>query len=439
MSNIIDILLTEKLNSAEKIIVGLSGGADSIALTHILFSHFGAEKLLCAHVNHGIRGEEAQRDESFVVDFCREYGIELRVNSVDVPKLAAKLSMGTEECGRKVRYEFFESLITSETDVIATAHNADDNAETVLLNLARGTGLKGLSGIPKIRDNIIRPIMSMTRAQIEDYCKANSLYYIVDSSNLSEDYDRNKIRHSVLSSLKELNSKTVENITRTTELLAVDNEYLNLIAENELKNARNEYGLNAVKLKTLHEAILSRLLISYLSEFGFSRPEKKHIDAVIDAVFNNKSVTLPPSIQVDVRQTTLTVKHINFIENHRLPLEVGVETSFCGKNVLFLKESLKKDIKIHNLLFENAVDYDKIKSGLTLGCRENGDKIRLKNRNVTKSLKKLFNEMKIPAAMRADVMVIKDGDNVVFVYGVGVSEEYSVTESTQNVGYFKIT
>ncbi len=341
MSN--SVLFSEKLLNAEKIIVGLSGGADSIALTHILFSQFGGDKLICAHVNHGIRGEEADRDEEFVRDFCRKYSIKLAVKKVNVPEIAASLSIGTEECGRKLRYEFFDSLVTSPSDLIATAHNADDNGETVLLNLARGTGLKGLCGIPSVRGNIIRPILNMSRAQIEEYCKVHSLAYVTDSSNNSDDYDRNKVRHRVLSSLKGLNSKTVENITRTTELLAVDNDYLECSARAELEKSRVKYGLDAVKLRSLHLALLTRVLIIFLAEFGLTRPENKHIAAAVDAVYNKKSVTLPPDIQLEVRQDTLCVKQNSFTQFRRISMENNKEIAiFFIASISFYKRKFSK-------------------------------------------------------------------------------------------------
>ncbi|MEG1427578.1 MAG: tRNA lysidine(34) synthetase TilS, partial [Oscillospiraceae bacterium] len=151
-----------KLKNASKIIIGLSGGADSIALTHILFTAFGTQRLLAAHVNHGIRGAEGDRDERFVADFCESRNISLEICHEDIPQKAKALHLGLEECGRQCRYEFFQSLCTDDRAVIATAHQADDNAETVLLNLMRGTGLHGLCGIPPIRDNIVRPLLSLS-------------------------------------------------------------------------------------------------------------------------------------------------------------------------------------------------------------------------------------------------------------------------------------
>lgn len=137
----------EYLSKADKIIIGLSGGADSVALTHILFKEFGVEKLICAHVNHMIRGAEADRDTAFCKSYCDRLGIKLEILRKDVPSIAKENHIGEEEAGRLVRYDFFRSLMFSENDIICTAHNADDNAETVLLNLTRGTGLKGLCGI----------------------------------------------------------------------------------------------------------------------------------------------------------------------------------------------------------------------------------------------------------------------------------------------------
>ena len=142
------------LNKADRVIIGLSGGADSVCLTHILYKALGNKKLLCAHVNHNIRGEEAESDALFAENFAKSLGIEFRLLSADIRKLAKEKNMGEEECGRFVRYEFFNSLKLSENSLIATAHNADDNAETLIMNLMRGCGIGGFCGIPFKRGNI---------------------------------------------------------------------------------------------------------------------------------------------------------------------------------------------------------------------------------------------------------------------------------------------
>ena len=194
------------LSPGAAVIAAVSGGADSMAMLLFLMkiSERYSLSLTVAHVNHGLRGEEARRDEEYVRSFCEKNSLRFEVLHADVAALAKQSGETCEECGRRVRYEFFESI--DKNAKIATAHTASDNAETMLFNLARGSSLKGLCGIPPVRGNIIRPLIFCTREDIEAFCRENSLDFVTDSTNLTLDYSRNKIRHIAVPALKEINS-----------------------------------------------------------------------------------------------------------------------------------------------------------------------------------------------------------------------------------------
>lgn len=206
------------LSYGDKIVVGLSGGADSVCLTHALVSLRDSLSLEveAVHVNHGIRGEEALRDEKFCSDFCKSLGIKLTVFRFDIPLECKKTGESEEECGRRKRYECFKNT-AGENAKIATAHNLNDSAETVLLNIVRGTGCKGLCGIPPIRGNIIRPLIMTSRDDIELYCKENSLDFVTDSTNLQNEYKRNVIRNVVFPTLQKMNPSVLSAFSRLTE------------------------------------------------------------------------------------------------------------------------------------------------------------------------------------------------------------------------------
>lgn len=189
------------LSPGAAVIAAVSGGADSMAMLLFLMkiSERYSLSLTVAHVNHGLRGEEARRDEEYVRSFCEKNSLRFEVLHADVAALAKQSGETCEECGRRVRYEFFESI--DKNAKIATAHTASDNAETMLFNLARGSSLKGLCGIPPVRGNIIRPLIFCTREDIEVFCRENSLDFVTDSTNLTLDYSRNKIRHIAVLSL----------------------------------------------------------------------------------------------------------------------------------------------------------------------------------------------------------------------------------------------
>ena len=248
------------INKGDTVIAAVSGGADSVALLYVLYSlkdELGFSLAAC-HVNHNLRGEESDSDERFVRRMCRFLDIPLYTASIKVNDLRQKHD-SLEECARRLRYEFFESI--SKGRLIATAHTASDNCETILINMVRGTALSGICGIPAKRDNIIRPLLYNTREDIELYCSENCLDYVTDSTNLSDDYTRNKIRHKVVPLLKEINPSLFGAISRLSQSVSDDDRYLDKIASELMEKARtadNKYDVGI--LRTADECILRRIV-----------------------------------------------------------------------------------------------------------------------------------------------------------------------------------
>ncbi|MBQ6530500.1 MAG: tRNA lysidine(34) synthetase TilS, partial [Clostridia bacterium] len=226
----------ELLQRGDKVLVGLSGGADSVCLTHALQSlseQLGIE-VYTAHVNHGIRGEEAVRDEEFAKSFSEKLGISCFTARLNIPEDARQKSISEETAGRIARYDFFNRIAAeNRLTKIATAHNRNDNAETLLMNFMRGSTVKGLGGIPVRRGNIVRPILCLTRAEIEEYCRENSLEYVTDSTNNETIYTRNKIRRELIPLIERTyNPNFVTTATENAVLTAEDNAYIAKQAEN---------------------------------------------------------------------------------------------------------------------------------------------------------------------------------------------------------------
>ena len=248
------------INKGDTVIAAVSGGADSVALLYVLYSlknELGFSLAAC-HVNHNLRGEESDGDERFVRRMCRFLDIPLYVASINVNDLRQKHD-SLEECARRLRYEFFDSI--SRGKLIATAHTASDNCETILINMVRGTALSGICGIPVKRDNIIRPLLYNTRGEIERYCTENSLDYVTDSTNLSDDYTRNKIRHKVVPLLREINPALFGAISRLSQSVSDDDRYLDKIAAQLMEKAHTQddkYDVNV--LYTAEECILRRIV-----------------------------------------------------------------------------------------------------------------------------------------------------------------------------------
>ncbi|MBE6879318.1 MAG: tRNA lysidine(34) synthetase TilS [Ruminococcaceae bacterium] len=248
-----------------KITVALSGGADSVALLYSLWflkDELQIELSAC-HVNHNLRGDESDGDEMFVRRMCRLLDIPLYVRNIKVLDYVSKHE-SVELVARKIRYDFFSELGADR--LIATAHTASDNCETVLINLIRGTALSGMCGIPPKRDNIIRPLIDCTREDIENFCKEYSLPYVTDSTNLSTDYTRNKLRINIIPELKKINPSLVTSISRMSQSVALDDLYLDDIAKRELEKARKDGKYSVLALQSLDECILRRAVAMIFDE-----------------------------------------------------------------------------------------------------------------------------------------------------------------------------
>ena len=256
------------LKEGDTAVVGLSGGADSCALLLALLAlkdSLGINIEAC-HINHNLRGEESDGDELFVRTLCAERGVPLTVFSIDV-RGAAQKHESTEETARKLRYEKFAEMCRNGSK-LATAHTASDNAETVLMNMIRGTGTKGLAGIPPVRDMFIRPVIFCTREDTEEYCRQNGIEFVTDSSNLSDDYTRNRIRHKLIPLLEEFNPSFIAAVTRMTEAVGDDSAFLDEYSEQAAQKCVLKNGYDSRKLKELAPAILFRIIARELKDNG---------------------------------------------------------------------------------------------------------------------------------------------------------------------------
>ena len=239
----------------DRVLAAVSGGADSVCMLHMLCAlkkNLGFE-LACAHLNHGLRGEAAEADARFVEELCKKLGVTFYVKCVDVAELAKDCKLSTEEAGRKARYDFFNELKEAHGFTrIATAHNKNDNAETVLMRIIRGSGLDGLSGIPYVReDNVVRPLLDVSRQEIEEYCKKYNLEYRTDTTNLENDYTRNKVRNLLIPYIeKEFNSGIIDSLNRLSKNASQDSQFVNDYAKRLFERLGSP--LPGGKLNTIH-------------------------------------------------------------------------------------------------------------------------------------------------------------------------------------------
>ena len=428
----------DMLSQNDSVVVGFSGGADSCALLHFLISlrdKFNLTVSAC-HINHQLRGAEADRDENFVSEMCRKYSVPLYILHADVKAESIKRKISTEQCGRDIRYAFFAETADKLHAKIATAHTASDNAETVLFNLTRGSGAAGLCGIPPMRDNIIRPLISCTRTEIESYCLQHSLPYVTDSTNLTDEYTRNKIRLEVMPVLKKINPSFENTVSAMTEHMKETVDFIDKCAENALSRCLTKKGYPISELQKLDKAVLSKAIILLCQKNSFT-PEAKHIELIRKIVYNNGAVELRNNLFAISKQGFLRIAEIS-------PLSEMPEVHWNGQEILSINNKIISLSKINKAIFHNRKKFDKIMFHNSLDCdtipltavfrtRKQGDVFSPVGRNITKSVKKLFIELKIPSERRDDILMLADGSEIIWIDGIGVSQKYSVRDTSQNI------
>ncbi len=419
--------LYDLFRDTKEITVALSGGADSVALLYALNSlkeRYGY-KLYAAHYNHGIRGEEADRDCNFAENFCKSLGIPFFAEKGNVKAYAKENKISLELAARKLRYDF---LYKTAKGKIAMAHTASDNIETIIFNLARGTSLSGIKGIPPRRDNIIRPLILCSREEIEAYIKENNLSFVTDSTNLIDDCSRNIIRHKIVPVLKEINAGCIDNATRLSILLNEDSEYLNKQAENEFNKRLNEKKLSLNDFDKLDTAIAKRVIMLFCKFALDFEPDNYHIERLYDVCFGRIVKT---SLFDDVcGQNTNGFLVFSKIQEP--------DAFFVTKTEIISIEEFNKGKNVHELFLNSAIDCDKIVGKLRKIEKNSSDLIKLANSNSTKTLKKLLTEKKVPLYERKNLPVFADEKGVVWSYKIGSADRVKIDKSTKNVLYFKI-
>lgn len=395
------------ISPGDRVICAVSGGADSMAL---LMGLYLLQKKLnitleAAHFNHGLRGTESDEDEAFVRNFCDGLSIPFHCGAGKV--IPGK--KGLEAAAREARYRYLTSL----GGKLATAHTANDNAETVLMHLIRGTGLKGLGAIAPCRDGIIRPMLSITREQLLDFLDEYHVEYRTDSSNLGDEFLRNRLRHHVMPLLEQENPRLAENLSSMALRLRLDEEALQSLA------VRKE-PLLVSELAQQPAAVRYRILEHFLKENGVPEPEADHLLQADSLIFSQN-----PSAKL-----MLPGKLLLYRQYDRL---------FCGRTQEPPEERQLScpgvtEFGDYTLTCEQAEDLTNskecftvtVQGTLTVRSRRSGDEIRLSGG--TKSLKKLYIDQKIPASLRPFVPVVTDENGVVGVYGIGVDLNHTAKE-----------
>lgn len=427
-------------SQGDRIAVGVSGGADSVALLRFLAAlrpQFGWDLVVC-HIHHGLRGAEADRDECFVRALAEQLGLPCAVSRIDAAALALRDHISVEEAGRMARYAFFAQT-AGEGGRIATAHTLDDSIETVLMNLVRGTGLRGLCGIPRIRGNIVRPLLDCTRAEVEDYLGALGQPYCTDSTNLTDDYTRNRIRHDILPRLCALNPNFPGAMARMLPRLAAQQALTDCLAAQSAQQLQAACGgLSRQGLSALPEPVCDRLLLRLLEQNRLP-VSAAAVERMTETLRTGGKLDLAARSWFFVAQGDLAAVIYappGGIPPVPVPLpqeetpvilpfspQKSLKLTLCNKIVANTSE------KFNISLLKYAIDCDRIKGYSFMRTRRPGDTFIVGKKQL--SLGEAWAAAGIPALLRPALMVLADEQGVLWAEGIGSSSCAAVTENTK--------
>ena len=450
------------IQEKDVVVTGVSGGADSVCLLFALLELKQTLdfQIVACHVNHQLRGESADADEAFVRQLCREKGVPLRVFRENVELIAAKRKQSLEEAGRTVRREAFWKVCQEVGGTkIATAHHRNDNAETMLMNLARGSGLKGMRGICPVNEIFIRPLLCLERAEIEQWLAGQRLSFCTDETNDEDAYTRNRIRHKIIPELeKGVNARAVRHICEASAQIQEVWEYLEEQTERAYCDCirRQEEGILICKEKwEALSAVIQKLLVKKVMERTADSCRditSVHIEAVQDLLAGQvgRQIDLPYHITarrvypgVLIRQKK-SGKDNTGTKAYKKELCIPGETEIAERRLkvscrIFRKEADFSFSSIPQKGYTKWFDYAIIKNRLLIRTREPGDRIAIDKKGSTQKLKKYLINEKIPEEKRGTLLFIADGQQVIWIPGMRQSQVYQVTEETKQILEIKIT
>lgn len=416
------------LSYGDKIVVGVSGGADSMLLLSYLIEKREelSLDLIAANVEHGIRGQESIDDTAFVERYCKRFDVPFECIRINAPDEAEKAGLGVEEYSRERRYSFFMSF---NADKIATAHNLSDNVETLLFRLSRGTSIKGCCGIPFVRNNIIRPLIECTSNEIRIACKERNIPYVIDSTNNDNTYSRNLIRNCIIPEFKKINSNFENNTFRFIESVKEDEQCLDILSDECFDSAFKNNTLVIDKLKKYHVSLIKRAFIKYCSLYGIKLDEI-HLNGIIPLLDS-------PS-RLQIKGNYFAVSDKKRIRIALFNQTIDLDTVIIEKQIISRKEFLI-NCELLTKKFAFYCDYDKIVGIFGVRPRDEGDSISPAGRGCSKSLKKLYNEYSIPVEDRESIPVIFDQIGIIGIYGYCCDERVKIDSGTVNVLLLKIS
>ncbi len=431
----------------ESVLVGVSGGADSVCLLHILKelkSELGIT-VYAAHVHHGIRGEEADRDAEFVRKLCKNWDIPYSLRKISVPEFAEREGLSAETAGRVLRYRCFRDLCeVKKISKIATAHHRNDQAETVLMRILRGAGIEGLAGIRYAReDGVVRPLLDVSRKEIEEYCSENQLEYCIDSSNAESQYVRNRIRNQLLPELEQFNPNITVALSNLAKNMAEDGDFMKGYAERLYRRLgsplpnRRPVVLELESLRMVGTAIQIRLFkLAAEDAMGKGyKVERKHWEVVLSLMEKETGtrIELPGGLTVSVGYGWLVFETPEMEELQGFPFEAllvepGGNYQIPGGTITVTLAEPNMELASNQWM----LDYDKISNlTLELRTRRRGDRIAVYRDGRKRKFKSFLIDEKIPQGKRDQLILLCSGDEVLAVPPYRVAEPYKIDRNTK--------
>lgn len=401
------------INEGESVLVAFSGGADSVCLLYALknLEDKIGFKVLAAHLNHGLRGEEADRDEEFSKDFCKKLGVECITSNCDVRKYAKTHNLSEELAGREIRYSFFFSVMEErKIQKLAVGHHLDDQAETVLMHLIRGSGIDGLSGMRHKRGTIIRPLLDFEKQEILDFCRRENLDFCTDLTNFETDYNRNKIRLDLIPKMREFNPAVSKTLAKTAKILADEADFLEDIACEKAKELIDENSCRISELLSVHPAIRRRVVRKMIEAVKKTKKDisADYIDKVLsiaEAMLTGKTLNLGENIIARIEYDRLIIEKNKEIKG--FSYDIFMNTPFKipenGVNIR-IKECQNGSFKFP----ENAV--------FSVRTRENGDRIYPLGMEGSKKLKDFFIDEKISRPKREEAVLVLCNSDIAMIF-----------------------
>ncbi len=439
------------LHGGDRVLVAVSGGVDSVALLHVLLElrkEYGIELLVC-HLNHGLRGEESLRDERFVGTLAGRLGLPFLTRSLDAASVSGMEGEGLQEVARRLRYRFYEEVAEEEGgQSVAMGHNSDDQAETVLMRFLKGSGAAGLRGIPPVRGRYIRPLIEVSREEIEAYVKVNGIDHVEDSSNYKRDYLRNSIRHELLPFIeKRYNSGIRATLNRLASTISLDDDYIMGEADSAMERAvisrrGDRVVLDRVAMAEASEAVRSRIyikLLSYLIE-NKARFSHTHLRSM-----SGMTIDGPPNISIDLPMGLKFVREYErvilgrrmedwapaFEDVLRIPGETRIEKAgvrLCATILDGIPDTFRGCGR-----FRAYFDLESLEMPVIVRGFRHGDRVVVLGMDGRRKVKDLFIDEKVPAGMRPMVPILVSGGEIIWVAGLRQSEKGKISQGTRTV------